>query len=260
MTTGFAFPSGDCVEPELNESKRASEFRASELNNIRIVREVIEAFANVSAVKSAAVGVRDVVKLFGHENAFIAGIRRRLGKAGVVDVVSGAPGKVGPVCASFENVVLKIIFVEKDETAFVAKIGKLLEAAPVPGIVFCEVVATKSVPRRPHAAAGKRLFVEWRPDVASHPAHALVIVAAAVVPKAVMMIQSGNTVGGEGVDEFSEIIGKAGTNAARNETGKARASERRFGGTEIAAPPGDVGARANKQATVAGKPAVGDGK
>ena len=106
------FPFDNCVEPELDERKRSGEFRAGELDDVGIFGEVIQAFANVGAVKSAADRVRDVVKLFGHEDAFVTRIGRRFRKSGAVDVVGGTPWKIGPVRARFEDVVLKIVLMD----------------------------------------------------------------------------------------------------------------------------------------------------
>src|ERR1051326_2858273 len=256
MAASLAFPFGDGIEPELNESERAGEFGAGELDDVGIGGEIFEAFANVGSMERPADGMGDVVELFGHENAFVAGIRRRFGETRIIDVIGGAPWEIGPVRTGFEDVVLKIIFVEENQTALVAKIGELFETAPIPRIVLGEVIPADAIPRGALAATRERQFVERRPDVPAHPANALMVVAAAVVPKAVMMIESGNPVGGKGLGKFGKIVSEAGADATWDKAGDAGFGERRFSGTKTAAPPGDVSASADEQATIAGEPAV----
>ena len=198
----------------------------------------------------------DVVELLRHENAFVAGVGRRLGKAGVVDIISGAPREISPMGAGFEDVVLEIVFVQQDEATFVAQAGECFEAVPVPGIVFAEVVSAQAIPGGALAAAGERQLVERWPNIAVGTADTFVIIAAAVVPEAVMVVDGGDATGGEQRGEFRKIIGETGPGAAGDETREAGFGERSFGGTNVAAPPGDVCARADEEFAGASEPAV----
>src|ERR1041384_3413104 len=91
------FPFRDGVEPELNERQWPGELRARELDDVRVGFEVVEALADVTLVQLAADGMRHIVKKFRLKNPFVASVRRRLGEAGVVDVVRRAPRRVRPM-------------------------------------------------------------------------------------------------------------------------------------------------------------------
>src|SRR6184192_719901 len=134
----------------------ASVFGARELNDIRIFFEVVQTLPDIVAMEFSSNRMRNIVKLFGHENALVAGIRRRFGKSGIVDIVGRTPRKIRPMRAGFQDIVLKIILMKQDKPAFVAPIGKLFQPVPIPRITFCEIIAAETVPGSALAASGER--------------------------------------------------------------------------------------------------------
>ena len=92
-----------------------------------------------------------------------------------------------------------------------------MQPLPIPRIEFCKVVLAESVPRRARPGAGEWLLVEWWSDVAIRLPHHRVVIAAAVVPQAVVMIESCDAVCLHAVCELLEIIGESRANAARHE-------------------------------------------
>src|SRR5439155_18266000 len=96
----------------------ASVFGARELNDIRIFFEVVQTLPDIVAMEFSSNRMRNVVKLFGHENALVAGIRWRLGEACVVDIICRTPRKIRPMRAGFEDIVLEIVLMKQDKPAF----------------------------------------------------------------------------------------------------------------------------------------------
>ena len=74
-------------------------FTAAQIDGLLRIAEPVEFATN---------GMADVVKSLGHEDALAPDIGRRLRKAGVLETIGRSPGKVGPVSAGFEDVVLKV--------------------------------------------------------------------------------------------------------------------------------------------------------
>ena len=124
----IAFPIADCIEPELLERQRAGEFCAGELDDIRVVGEIVQILPDELFVQFAANRICHVIKLIGHHNP-LPDLKRRLVKTGVVDVVRRAPRAIHPVRAIFEKVVLEIIFVEQHQAALRRRFPRTFPAA-----------------------------------------------------------------------------------------------------------------------------------
>ena len=197
-----------------------------------------------------------IVKLFRHENPLVSCEWRRFGKTGMVDVVCRAPGAIHPMRTGFEDVVLKIILIEQHQPALIANIGKFFEPRPIPRIEFRQVVAAEAVPSRALAAARKRLFIKRGPDIAVHPAHALVILAAAVVPETVMVIERRLVSGNHRVRQFIQVVGITPTGAPRRKSRQCGTVLRSFAGPHIALPPIDLQNTAGEQPAIANQPTV----
>ena len=93
-----------------------------------------------------------------------------------------------------------------------------MEPVPIPGIKLREVVLAQAVPsgavRRRVAGAGKRLLVKRRGDVAILLLAHGVIIAAAVVPQAVVMVVRHLATSLHVVSHLLEIIREPGADAA----------------------------------------------
>ena len=94
--------------------------------------------------------------------------------------------------SGLEDVVLEIVLVEEHFAALGTLVGKLVEAAPVPRIGASEVIEAHSVPCSALAAAAERLLVERCPYIAVGAAYALMVIAAAVKPQTVVVVESHN--------------------------------------------------------------------
>ena len=115
------------------------------------------------------------------------------------------------------------------------------------------------MPTLPVAGAGERLLVERRGDVAVRlPAHR-VVVAAALVPEAVVVVVHGD--GRRSTMSSAtccEIVGEAGADAARHESRDRRAELRDFVRPDRAAPPERIEPAAGDDLAVGDEPAVFD--
>src|SRR5262249_21895511 len=151
----------------------------------------------------------------------------------------------------------KIIFVEQHQSALVAEIGELFQPAPIPRIEFREVVTAEPVPRRAAAAPRERLLKKRRPDVSAAAPDAFVVVATAVIPEAVMMIDRHLAARRHGIGDILKIVRQTRTDAAGNKPGQRRPERFGFTGTNIAAPPAGIPLDADEQFAVARDPAVG---
>ena len=182
-----------------------------------------------------------VVELFGKENPFVARIIGRFGKSGVIDVVFRSPGTIGPMGAGFNDVVLKIVLMQENQTVFVGSIGELLQPAPIPMVVFGQIVFAETVVSRSLSAAGERLFVKRRPHIAVYPADTFVVVATAVVPQTVVVVD------GEHVCPFHpayygiNVVGQSCSGSSRHVTREmGRGCHSQIGWPNASAPPADV--------------------
>ena len=160
--------------------------------------------------------------------------------------------------ACFENVVLKIILMEEDETAVGADIREILEPAPVPGVVSGQIVFAQAIPGRFPPAAFERLFVKRGPNVTVRPSNPFVVVTATVVPKAVVMIERRFAFREHGIRDFIEIVGKTWTDPAWNEAGQARFGLRNLRWPNVPSPPGDLLNCADQQLAIGAEPSVGE--
>src|SRR5262249_21820597 len=156
---------------------------------VRVVGEAVKILPDETAQQITPRRIRHVIKLFRHENAFVAGERWRLGETGGVDVVRGAPRTIHPMRTGLDDIVLEKILVEQNQTAFVASVSELIQARPVPRIEPGEIILAQSVPRGPLPAARERLLEKRRQHAAVDAARALVIIAAAVIPQTIMLIE-----------------------------------------------------------------------
>jgi len=207
-------------------------------------------------MQRAADGMRDVIELLGHEDALVSGVKRRLGKARVVDVVRRPPREVAPMGASFEDVVLKVILVKQDHAAVVADVSEVSQPAPIPGIVPGQIVSAQTVPSGALTAAREGQLIKRWPDIAVGAASALVVIAPTVIPESIIVIKGGNAPGREGPGQLIQVIGSARSDATRHKPRDARPGCRAFGGTEVSPPPGDVRGGADEQLPVAHQPAI----
>ena len=176
--------------------ERPGKLAAGELKNVRTVDEIVEALADVAAMQLSQARIRDVVKRFREEDAFVADVRGRLGEGkGGVDVIRWPPRGIGPVRARLENVVLKIILMKQDEALLVALLGEFAQTIPIPGVEPRQIVATQAIPRGALAGAGKGLLVERRFDLGVCLPDVRVLIATAVVPEAVVVVVSNRAAG-----------------------------------------------------------------
>ncbi|MNI59799.1 hypothetical protein D3C73_1149790 [compost metagenome] len=72
----------------------------------------------------SAVRIADIVKLLGHKNAFIACIRNGLRETCTINVVCSTPWEIGIMRTSFNNVMLKIVFVNEYQTFLIGQVSK----------------------------------------------------------------------------------------------------------------------------------------
>src|SRR5205814_7657262 len=108
------------------------------------------------------------------------------------------------------------------------------------------------------AAARDRLLSQRRPYIAVHAADPFVVVATAIVPEAVVVIESGLSVRLHRVGQLFQIVGVAATHASRNEPCHGDTESACFTWPDVAAPPVDFRAGADEQPTVAREPTVGN--
>ena len=129
-----------------------------------------------------------VVEPFCHKDALVTREGNRLWKDGLVHVVGRSPGRVHPMCTGFENVVLEVMLEVEEFAQGCCLFGKPVQTVVVPGVVLCEVVARKPVPRFSLARVGPRLFPEGCPHGGIASSDALVVVTSPVVPQAVVLV------------------------------------------------------------------------
>src|SRR5262249_37394430 len=147
-----------------------------EEDHVGMAAEDVKTVADIRPVEGPADRVVDVVEGVSHEDPLAVGVSGRLREPGGLQAVRRAPGEVGPGGARLEDVVLEIRLVEQDESLAIAEARERLQAIEVPGVERFEVVPAQTVPGGAPAAAGPRLLVERRPDVAVDAADHLVIV------------------------------------------------------------------------------------
>ncbi len=87
---------------------------------------------------------------------------------------------------------LKIMLVSYNQSVGGTLVCQLLYAVDVPRIQLRQVVLAQSVPSLALSAAGNGLLVERSPDVAVLTADTFVVVAAAVIPKTVVLVEERN--------------------------------------------------------------------
>src|SRR5690606_19444491 len=160
--------------------------------------------------------------------------------------------------AGFENVVLEVVIVQQHDPLLLAQRDKLRQAGPVPGVVLRQVVLAQSVPGSADAAAGERLLVKRRPHVAIHPADTLMIVAAAVVPEAIVVLERDDAVGCELIGHLVQIIGETETLSPRDKARNGWPGAADVARRQPPRPPGNTRAAADRQLAVQRQPAVGD--
>src|SRR6185295_3215647 len=110
----------------------------------------------------------------------------------------------------------------------------------IPWIEFREIVFAQAKPRLALSAAGERLLIEWWDNIAVDAADALVVIAATVIPEAVVVIERSLAAGDEFVCDFVKIVREARANPSRNKTRDAEAELLCFIRTNVPAPPSDV--------------------
>ncbi len=108
------------------------------------------------------------------------------------------------------------------------------------------------------AAASEGLFVKRWQHIAIDAADAFVVIAAAVVPEAVVVIEGDVTVGDEFVGDFLEVVGKSWADSVGNEARDAEAELFRLVRADVSAPSTDVRYAIDNEFTINREPAVGD--
>ena len=110
--SGFSFPLGYDIQPELYEVQWPCKFCTCQLNDIRIICEVIETLANILPMQLAAYRMTDIVKHICYENTFVSGKWNGFRKSGLIDIITASPRTVHPMCSGFQNIMLEVVFVE----------------------------------------------------------------------------------------------------------------------------------------------------
>ena len=106
-------PLGHGLQPETGEVQWTGIFFAQQLHHIVTVFELLQALADVLSVQGAQHGVIDIVELLCHEHPLVAGIGHRLGERRGVDIVHRSPRTIYPMGTGLDDVVLEIVFAEK---------------------------------------------------------------------------------------------------------------------------------------------------
>src|SRR5689334_18462565 len=83
------------ITPKLNKMQRASEFSTNFLDHTCVVFKVIEALPDECPMQFVSRGISCVIELLGHEEALVASVRNRFGKASAINIVCCSPRKVG---------------------------------------------------------------------------------------------------------------------------------------------------------------------
>ena len=195
------------------------------MEDVTCVGGGIEHIPDILAVDVGASGVACVVEEVGCEDALVA--RERNGFEELcaltlvlsprLDVVARAPGSVNPVCACLKDVVLEEVLVDHYHTR--RRLGEGVDAVEIPGVEAREVVKRQSVPCRAFARTCYRLLEEWRPHIAVGAADAFVVVAAAVVPQAVVLVPHCDVLTFDDSLEGVDAVSAAPLFCARHEAG-----------------------------------------
>ena len=162
--------------------------------------------------------------------------------------------------ASLDDVVLKIILMEQHQPARVANPSELPEARPIPRVEFRQIIFAQAVPRRALAAAREGLLEERRQHVARRAADALMIVAAQIVPEAVVMVQRDLVPFRHFIGEQIQFVREARPAAPGHKARERRTEGRSLVRTKAAAPPRHFRAVTDQELAVHCQPAVGNDK
>ncbi len=106
------------------------------------------------------------------------------------------------------------------------------------------------------ATARERQLIKRRPDIAVEAPDALVVVASALIPQTIVVIQGGDTPGREEVGQLVQVIRSARSDPTRDKPRNTWACRSGFIRTEIPPPPGDVRDRADEQLAIAHETAI----
>src|SRR4051812_37680977 len=186
------FPLFYYIYPEVYKMQGTGIFCPDQLYYVMVGAEVIQAFANIGAMQFSVRRVGEGIILLRNKNAFILCIINRLGKGRVIDIIHRAPGIIGIVSASFQNIMLKVIFMQQYQSFFIGQLRKPVQPFPIPGIVFGKIVFTQAIKGGVLSAARKRQFVKRSFYIAIHSTDTFMIVAAAIVPQTIVMIEGNN--------------------------------------------------------------------
>ena len=117
---GFSFPFSYHVQPKLYEVQRACKFGACQLNNIRIVCEVIQALADILSVQFTTDRMTDIIEHIRYKDSFVSGKWSRFRKSGLIDVIAASPWRIYPMRTGFQYIVLEIVFMEQQQSVLIS--------------------------------------------------------------------------------------------------------------------------------------------
>ena len=117
---GFSFPFSYHVQPKLYEMQRTCKFGTCQLNNIRIVREVIQALTDILSVQFTTDRMSNVIEHIRHKDSFVSGKWSRFRKSGLIDVIAASPWRIYPMRTGFQYIVLEIVFMEQQQSVLIS--------------------------------------------------------------------------------------------------------------------------------------------
>ena len=142
-----------------------------------------QTLAHVFAVIFAKLLIPKIIELRSHKHPLIALHIGRLAEPQRVDVVRIPPRIIYPVGPFLDYIVLQIMLVDKTQPTLLREEGELLQTAPVPLVPAVQIVTAQPVAGLHKPTSGKRLFIEWSPDIGIGASHPSVIVPSALVPQ-----------------------------------------------------------------------------
>ena len=110
--TGFRFPFGDDIQPKLYKVQRTCKFRTCQLNDIRIIGKVIQTLTDVLSVQLTTYRMSYIIKHICYEDSLVTGKRNRFRESGLIDIVAASPRTIHPMCPSFYDIMLEVVFVK----------------------------------------------------------------------------------------------------------------------------------------------------
>src|SRR5688500_1681157 len=105
--------------------QRACKFFTNHLYHSIVGREIIQTLTDIFSMQLPANRVCSIIKQFRHEDAFISSIRNWFRKTGIIYIISGAPWKICIVSTGLNNIMLKIILMDQQQSFLVSQVSKL---------------------------------------------------------------------------------------------------------------------------------------